>query len=113
MLLVRAEFSCAGFPDGSIPHGHIDIKVKQDPEEASFVETWREVQKADDAIRPQLSRDIHPSDGFCSVDLFLLEEKKDADFDKGAAVYAEVVSGEGDALVFNPIGKQFDRSWLG
>lgn len=97
MMLIRAELSCMGWPDGSIPHGHVDVKVRGESD-------WQ-WDHALDMILCQINRDCYLCyewGGDSSVDFDLLEERRDG-FDWGKT-FAIVVGGEGDALAFNPIG---------
>lgn len=93
MMLMRVELYCHGFPDGNVPHGHVDVQVRGSDEEAK------------EAILSQISRDCYMGDGTCWVDFELVRQEV-SDFDYGDT-FATVVSGEGDAFAQNPVGKQF------
>ncbi|QQG45646.1 MAG: hypothetical protein HYW89_01875 [Candidatus Sungiibacteriota bacterium] len=102
MILIRAELYCHGWPDGNIPHGHVDVKVRGD-----------RVDEEDtrNTLLGQLDRScfLCEEDGGNSyVEFSLLDEKKGDEFDRGRA-WAVVVGGEGDAFVLNPVGTVFEN----
>ncbi len=94
MMLMRVELYCHGFPDGRAPHGHINVMVQGSDE-----------QDARDAILSQIDQGFG-EDHMVWDDISVLEGKENTDFDQGN-VYATVVGGEGEALVYNPVSKQF------
>lgn len=96
MMLIRAEVYCHGWPDGNIPHGHVDIRVQG----SSELSGWN---NALDVILGQFSRGGFDEIQFVSFEL--IEERSD-EFDRKQA-FATVVGGEGEALNYNPVGKIF------
>ena len=106
MMLMRVKLSCPGFPDGRISHGYIDVKVQSsgDAWQAEFEE-----QDAYNVLFGQVDRLFGCEGHNIRMDVGLLKHEDDPIFDNGK-VYAEVISGEGDALTHNPVGKQFYAS---
>lgn len=100
MMLIRAELYCHGWPDGNIPHGHVDVKVRGDSRDWSGC-----YNRALDVMLCQLERSCWLGEETCYVDFELLEERSD-EFDNGD-VYGTIVGGEGEALDFNPVSKLF------
>ena len=94
MMLIRVELYCHGFPDGRAPHGHVDVMVQGSDE-----------QEVREVILSQVDRDFG-HDHMVWDDISVLEEKENAEFDYDN-MFATVIGGQGDALVLNPIGKQF------
>ena len=107
MMLIRTELYCHGWPDGIIPHGHVDIRVKGARRGWCSREEW---DHATSVVSGQISNDCylcHEWGGNTFVDFDLIEEVEYDEFDRGS-VYATVVGGEGDALGWNPIGTMFE-----
>lgn len=93
MMLMRVELYCNGL-GGRAPHGYVDVRVRGFDEEEAL-----------DVLLSQVARDFG-DDHIVWDDIQILEERDNHDFDYGD-VYAAVIGGEGDALMYNPIGKQF------
>lgn len=103
-MMVRVELYCHGWPDGNIPHGYVNVKVKGEALD-------HEEEMAKEVLLSQVSRDCYMHEdgvGSCYANAYLMNYNHNDEFDKGE-VYAEVVNGEGEALSQNPIGKQFSE----